>query len=60
MRGIQPVREHKGWRIFLFKKAYHAAEGWIDLYVGYKPEHVLIEGLNLKSVLSDIDEAEQA
>ena len=52
--------EHKGWRIFRFKQAYHAVEGWIDLYVGYKPERVLIEGLGLQSVLSDIDEAEQA
>jgi len=60
MRGIQPVREHKGWRIFLFRQAYHAVEGWIDLYVGYKPERVLIEGLGLKSVVSEIDEAEQA
>jgi len=60
MRGIQPVREHKGWCIFRFKQAYHATEGWMDLYVGYKPERVLIEGLGLNSVLSDIDEAEQA
>jgi len=30
------------------------------LYVGYKPERVLIDGLGLKSVVSDIDEAEQA
>jgi len=60
LRGIQPVREHKGWRIFRFKQAYHAAEGWIDLYIGYKPERVLIEGLGLKSVVLDIDEAEQA
>src|SRR5208337_4351748 len=35
LRGIQPVREHNGWRIFRFRQAYHAAEGWIDLYVGY-------------------------
>ena len=60
LRGIQPVREHKGWRIFRFRQAYHAAEGWIDLYVGYKPERVLIDGLGLKSIVSDIDEAEQA
>ena len=59
LNGLHAVRAHRGWRIFCFKEAYHSSEGWIDLYVGYRPEHTLIEGLGLKSVLSEIDEAEQ-
>jgi len=59
LNGLHAVREHRGFRIFCFKEAYRSSEGWIDLYIGYRPEHTLIEGFGLKSVLSEIDETEQ-
>ena len=59
VNGLHPVKEHKGWYIYRFRSAYHTSDGWADLYVGYKPERSLIEGLGAQAVLSEIDEAEQ-